>query len=158
MVKSVDLNTSDPVNTRISYKICCLIYICRLNKFGIWKKIPEPEDERCETSESGDMAKKLMVFHGCSARPPYKKCPSNIRNICPSNLKYAHPTYEKCPSDLRKVGPSDLRKSAHPTYDPTNKNPWRTQDYLVYFTRVTRHYPVIIHVLSRWLSTILSRV
>ena len=37
---------------------------------------------------------------------------------------------------------------------PTNKNPWRTQDYLVYFTRETCEYPVIIHVLSRCLSTI----
>ena len=25
-------------------------------QFGIWKKIPEPEDERSETSEAGDMA------------------------------------------------------------------------------------------------------
>ena len=41
---------------------------------------------------------------------------------------------------------------------PTNKNPWRTQDYLVYFTRETCEYPVIIHVLTRWMSTIWSRV
>ena len=25
-------------------------------QFGIWKQIPEPEDERSETSEAGDMA------------------------------------------------------------------------------------------------------
>ena len=32
---------------------------------------------------------------------------------------------------------------------PTKKNPWRTQDYLKYFTQVTREYPVKIHLLTR---------
>ena len=30
---------------------------------------------------------------------------------------------------------------------PRNKNPWRTQDFLVHFTWVTRQYPLIIQVL-----------
>ena len=32
------------------------------------------------------------------------------------------------------------------------------EDYLVYFRQVTCQYPVIIHVLWRWMSTIWSRV
>ena len=42
-----------------------------------------------------------------SARPPYKKCPSDTMPIQPT--KYAHPTYEKCPSDLQIKCPSDLQ-------------------------------------------------
>ena len=35
---------------------CSQILLKFCIQFGIWKKIPEPEDERSETSEAGDMA------------------------------------------------------------------------------------------------------
>ena len=41
---------------------------------------------------------------------------------------------------------------------PTNKNPWRTHDFLVFLMQVAREYVVKIPVLSRWMSTIWSRV
>jgi len=39
------------------------------------------------------------------------------------------------------------------SWSPTNQNPWRTQDYRMYFTRVACdcEYPVIIHVFTMWI-------
>ena len=67
---------------------------------------------------------KIKVFHGRSARPPYKKCPSDLRNMPIRPTKNAHPTYEKCPSDLRKM-PIRPTKSAHLTY----KIEWPSDSY-----------------------------
>ena len=55
---------------------------------------------------------------------PYKKCPSDIRNMPIQPTKYAHPTYEKCPSDLQKV-PIRPTKNTHLTY----KIEWPSDSY-----------------------------
>ena len=42
-----------------------LLTFCK--QLGIWKKIPEPEDERSETSEAGDMAPESFRYFEISA-------------------------------------------------------------------------------------------
>jgi len=45
-----------PCQVNHLWTACSQILLKFCIQFGIWKKIPEPEDERSETSEAGDMA------------------------------------------------------------------------------------------------------